>query len=123
MGLDMYAHKTKAIPQSDVDFGTNNFNEEELHYWRKHPNLHGWMEHLYYAKGGNQDSFNCTNVLLSLDDLIALEYDINNGNLPHTSGFFFGESDDGRMVDDLEFVRNAKEAIAEGYSVYYSSWW
>jgi uncharacterized membrane protein len=123
MGLDMYAHKTKTIPQSDVDFGTNNFNEEELHYWRKHPNLHGWMEHLYYAKGGNRDSFNCTNVLLSLDDLITLEYDINNGNLPHTSGFFFGESDDGRMVDDLEFVRNAKEAIADGYSVYYSSWW
>ena len=119
----MYAHKTKAIPQSDVDFGTNNLNEEELHYWRKHPNLHGWMENLYYAKGGNQDSFNCTNVLLSLDDLITLEYDINNGNLPHTSGFFFGESDDGRMVDDLEFVRNAKEAIAEGYSIYYSSWW
>jgi hypothetical protein len=123
MGLDMYAHKTKAIPVDSVDFGTNNFNSQELHYWRKHPNLHGWMENLYYTKGGNEDSFNCTNVLLSLDDLNNLEDDINNGNLPDTSGFFFGESDDGRMVDDLEFVRKAKEAITEGYSVYYSSWW
>ena len=119
----MNAYKTKAIPVDDVDFGTNNFNEEELHYWRKHPNLHGWMENLYYAKGGNADSFNCTNVLLSLDDLNNLEDDIKNGNLPDTSGFFFGESGDGHDVDDLEFVRKAKEAITEGYSVYYSSWW
>ncbi len=123
MGLDMYAHKTKAIPDDDVDFETQNFEPEEIHYWRKHPNLHGWMENLYYSKGGNMDSFNCTNLLLNIDDLNNLEYDISNNNLPQTAGFFFGTTNGDEVEDDLQFVRNAKEAIAEGYSVYYSSWW
>ena len=123
MGLDMYALKTKAIPDDDVDFETQNFEPEEIHYWRKHPNLHGWMENLYYSKGGNMDSFNCTNLLLNIDDLNNLEYDISNNNLPQTAGFFFGTTNGDEVEDDLQFVRNAKEAIAEGYSVYYSSWW
>jgi len=123
MGLDMYALKTKAIPDDDVDFETQNFEPEEIHYWRKHPNLHGWMENLYYSKGGNRDSFNCTNLLLNIDDLNNLEYDISNNNLPQTAGFFFGTTNGDEVEDDLQFVRNAKEAIAEGYSVYYSSWW
>jgi hypothetical protein len=123
MGLDMYALKTKAVPNDDVDFETQNFEPEEIHYWRKHPNLHGWMENLYYSKGGNMDSFNCTNLLLNIDDLNNLEYDISNNNLPQTGGFFFGTTNGDEVEDDLQFVRNAKEAIAEGYSVYYSSWW
>ncbi|ASY66520.1 hypothetical protein SJ05684_b55380 (plasmid) [Sinorhizobium sojae CCBAU 05684] len=32
-----------------------------LHYWRKHPNLHGWMEHLY-PRGGKDAIFNCVNL-------------------------------------------------------------
>lgn len=123
MGLDMYAHKTKAVPEADVDFQAHNFGEEEIHYWRKHPDLHGWMENLYYSKGGNMDSFNCTNLLLTIDDLNQLESDINDRNLPSTSGFFFGTSDDESIEDDLQFVRKAREAISDGYSVYYSSWW
>jgi hypothetical protein len=27
----------------------------ELAYWRKHPSLHGWMEHLFRAKGGTAE--------------------------------------------------------------------
>jgi len=38
MGLDMYALATKAKPETDVDFSTKNFEQEEIHYWRKHPN-------------------------------------------------------------------------------------
>lgn len=123
MGLDMYVHKTKAVPDNDVDFETQNFLPEEVWYWRKHPNLHGWMENLYYSKGGNMDSFNCTNLLLTMDDLNQLEHDLTNNNLPHTSGFFFGTSDDDAVEEDLQFVSVAKDVIAEGYSVYYSSWW
>jgi hypothetical protein len=29
-----------------------------MHYWRKHPDLHGWMEKLCRAKGGKFDDFN-----------------------------------------------------------------
>ena len=123
MGLDMYAYKTKAKPTTETDFSTINFNEQEIHYWRKHPNLHGWMENLYYNKGGKSDSFNCVNVELNFDDLKALYEDIKTNNLPQTGGFFFGTTDGTEREDDLEFVDTALKAINEGYTIYYSSWW
>ena len=123
MGLDMYAYKTKAKPETETDFSTINFNEEEIHYWRKHPNLHGWMENLYYNKGGKSDSFNCVNVELNFDDLKALYEDIKTNNLPQTGGFFFGQTDGSETEDDLKFVEEALKAIEEGDTVYYTSWW
>ena len=95
MGLDMYALSTKAKPETDVDFSTKNFEQEEIHYWRKHPNLHGWMQNLYDMKGGTSPDFNGDCVVLDSEDLDNLEQDIKDGNLPDTTGFFFGESDDG----------------------------
>lgn len=71
MGLDMYAHYLHDAPAKAVDFEVENYGE--LHYWRKHPNLHGWMERLYRKKGGREDSFNCVNVLLTADDLDRLK--------------------------------------------------
>ena len=54
MGLDMFVHTTPEKPLSAVDFTTTQW--AELYYWRgKHPNLHGWMEDLYRAKGGSAD--------------------------------------------------------------------
>ena len=75
-------------------------------------------------KGGDTNSdFNGDRVVLNNDDLNTLEEDIKKGNLPKTAGFFFGESDGNESVDDLVFVENAKQAIKEGYTVYYTSWW
>jgi hypothetical protein len=42
---------------SSVDFEVETL--AELHYWRKHPNLHGWMEQHYREKGDSAKSFNC----------------------------------------------------------------
>jgi len=123
MGLDMYAYKTKATINEATDFSTQNVDSEEIAYWRKHPNLHGWMENLYYDMGGKADSFNCVNVKLDIDDLKQLKEDIENGDLPQTAGFFFGQTDGSERDEDLEFVDKAIEAINEGYSVYYNSWW
>ncbi|MCA0211023.1 phosphoglycerate kinase [Sphingopyxis indica] len=120
MGLDMYAMVTTTLPDSPVDFKVA--DATELHYWRKHPNLHGWMETLYFEKGGAQE-FNCVPVELTADDLNRLEADIRAGNLPQTSGFFFGSSDGTEIADDLAFVAKAREAIAQGKTVYYDSWW
>jgi hypothetical protein len=116
MGLDMNAFATKAKPATEVDFSTKNFEETELHYWRKHPNLHGWMESLYYEKGG-------VPVVLDNEDLDVLEEDIKSGNLPDTAGFFFGQSDGDEVDGDLEFIAKAREAIKNGMTVYYTSWW
>ena len=123
MGLDMYALATKAKPETDVDFSTKNFEQEEIHYWRKHPNLHGWMQNLYDAKGGTESNFNGDCVVLDSEDLDNLEQDVKDGNLPDTSGFFFGQSGDDEIENDLVFVAKAREAIANGKTVYYTSWW
>ena len=102
----------------------DNVASEEIHYWRKHPNLHGWMEQIYRIKGGDTNSdFNGDRVVLNNDDLNTLEEDLMEGNLPKTGGFFFGESDGTEIDDDLLFVSEAKQAIKEGYTVYYTSWW
>ena len=121
MGLDMYAHYLHDAPEKPVDFEVETYGE--LHYWRKHPNLHGWMARLYHEKGGQDIWFNCVNLVLTTEDLDRLEADIRAGNLPSTSGFFFGESDGSEVEDDLRFIAKARETIAEGLTVYSSSWW
>ena len=125
MGLDMYACSTNAKPKTEVDFETKNFKPEEVHYWRKHPNLHGWMQNLYDAKGGTESNFNGDCVVLDNEDLDNLEHDLEQGDLPDTTGFFFGNSvsDDDELKNDLEFVRKARTEIANGKTVYYTSWW
>lgn len=123
MGLDMYAYTTPEDLPSCVDFNIADGSEYRLHYWRKHPNLHGWMEALYTEKGGSAHCFNCVNLQLERDDLDRLEADVKAGNLPHTTGFFFGASDGNEKEDDLAFINKAREAIASGLSVFYSSWW
>jgi hypothetical protein len=121
MGLDMYAFATVEQLAGSVDFTAE--AASEIYYWRKHPNLHGWMERLYRNKGGNEDSFNCVNVQLTADDLQRLEADIMASNLPPTEGFFFGVSDGTELEDDLNFIAKARAAIADNLSVFYTSWW
>ena len=121
MGLDMYAKTTTRRLTSSIDFKPGEA-DVELHYWRKHPNLHGWMETLYRAKGGTSE-FNCTTVLLTSDDIDRLERAIQDGKLPDTCGFFFGTSDGHEQDDDLEFIAKARAAFTKGLNVYYSSWW
>jgi len=95
----------------------------ELAYWRKHPNLQGWMEDLYHEKGGEEE-FNCVDLELTLEDLDALEESLDEEALPETAGFFFGgNADDHYAEADREFIREARAAIKQGYTVIYSSWW
>lgn len=124
MGLDMFAMKTKHKPQTEVDFEVPEDESVEFYYWRKHPNLQGWMEELYNTKGG-QELFNCVNVQITNEDLDSLERDLNSARLPSTSGPFFGQSH-GSLEEieyDEAFIKEAREAIEQGYTVYYTSWW
>ena len=147
MGLDMYAYKTKVAPISKIkrpprwtdvmgnEVEEPNYEIEELHYWCKHPNLHGWMQDLWEANGGMIQDWNDFNsgdtIELDLDDLTELERAIKENELPHTEGFFFGESYDPndlefnkeRTRSDLDFIKEARQAIEQGYHVYYTSWW
>lgn len=122
MGLDMYAYTTRAALATPTDFDRPD-DAQQLHYWRKHPDLHGWKEAPYFAKGGREDSFNCVAVALTEAALDTLEADIRAKRLPDTDGFFFGDSDGTEMKDDLDFITKARAAIAADLSVFYTSWW
>jgi hypothetical protein len=130
MGLDQYAY---AAVKADTEWHTG--NRQELAYWRKHPNLQGWMEQLWRAKGcpgvsnnldidNNDVTFNGVEVELTWEDLDALEEDVKHGRLPSTSGFFFGTpSDDYYLQEDLTFIRKARAEIFTGLRVFYNSSW
>lgn len=131
MGLDMYAFAAparrlvNAETGVDVEVATKEdaATRVELAYWRKHPNLHGWMERLYREKGGAAEVFNVVGVRLVEADLDALQAAVESGALPPTDGFFFGKSDGSEKPDDLAFIAKAREAIKDGLVVYYTSWW
>lgn len=122
MGLDMYAYTREGTLPASVDFKAAD-DDVRIHDWRKHPDLHGWMEDLYREKGGADADFNCVNLQLTEADLARLEADIQAGELPPTSGFFFGKSDGTEHVDDQLFIAKARTALSTGLSVYYTSWW
>ena len=123
MGLDQYANARKGEAITDDEGYTYYEDSMELAYWRKHPNLQGWMRDLYYEKGG-EGEFNCVDVELTLEDLSALEESLDDEALPETAGFFFGgNADDHYAEADREFIVAARAAIKQGYTVVYSSWW
>lgn len=125
MGLDMYAYSV-AKNGGNEQFTIAEDNERtEIAYWRKHHDLHGWMERLYRDNGGVAESFNCIAVRLTLEHLDALQADLMESALPETSGFFFGDNppDEDSLREDLVFVAKARAEIAMGREVYYDSWW
>lgn len=121
MGLDMYSYFTSEEPNSEVDFIEDEIDDKQIWYWRKHPNLHGWMEKLYKEKNGKNSDFNNSALLLNEKDINKLIIDIINKNLPFTQGFLFGESknDKEERLDDLKFCVKALDLINNGYFIYY----
>ncbi len=120
---DDYYHAKYELGNQDVVDPTT-----ELAYWRKHPNLHGWMEQLWQEKTQpdpqSSPMFNGIELELTYDDVLRLEQDIINGELPKTTGFFFGEDSDEYYRDhDLAFVRKAKADLFMGLRVFYNSSW
>jgi len=136
MGLDMYAYVAAKEGQSREFYASAEFDADskdyisktvekprEIAYWRKHPNLHGWMQQLWNQKGFTGD-FNGDELELTWDDIEQLEQAIKNKELPGTSGFFFGnDADEHYYEDDLQFVRNARAELFLGLRVFYNSSW
>lgn len=117
MGLDQMAY-SRAKENSKDSF--------EISYWRKHPNLEGWMEKLYRQKGGTEEMFNFVELELTKEDLLRLQEDITNGSVAElgTTGFFFGNpSDEIYREHDLNFISKALSEIAEGRKIIYVSSW
>ena len=141
MGLDMYAYLAARAGQQaefyegheyDKDIGeyvNSNVNRpREIAYWRKHPNLHGWMAQLWLRREGNAlretDNFNGIELELTAEDLDELELAVKNNELPATSGFFFGDgADDYYKPSDLKFIQAARAEMFLGLKVFYNSSW
>jgi hypothetical protein len=134
MGLDMYAYVAAKAGEMNAYYDSHDLAESspllpkppkprEIAYWRKHPNLHGWMHRLWESRG-NSGEFNGDELELTWEDIEQLEQDIRSKNLPGTTGFFFGnDADDHYREDDLAFVRNAKAELFCGLKVFYNSSW
>ena len=136
MGLDQYAYvAAKASERADYyeseegEFIDGEWKvpgkarPREIAYWRKHPNLHGWMQSLWEAKGGSGD-FNGDELELTWEDIDELEKAVKKRKLPTTSGFFFGNPNDDYYYDqDLEFIKNARAELFMGLKVFYNSSW
>lgn len=135
MGLDMYAYSATNEKHYDQywedghwDPVTNEFvskitKPKELAYWRKHPNLHGWFR-AEWESLGNTGDFNGDQLEIDWAMLERLEYDVKNGELPATSGFFFGNNADADYYEqDLDFIQQARAELFLGLRVFYNSSW
>jgi hypothetical protein len=137
MGLDMYAYVAAKAKQNDEFYEGAVFDKEsndyvnpkvskprEIDYWRKHPNLHGWMEKLAEQKNLKYNSFNGIELELTAEDLDELERAVTHSQLPATSGFFFGNNSDQHYYSqDLAFIKAARTEMFMGLKVFYNSSW
>lgn len=145
MGLDQYAYVAAKAGARDeyyeAEYGEDISKKgtvpkpREIAYWRKHPNLQGWMESCWKRKlhesnreepddSGWGSAFNGVELELTFEDIDQLEKDVTEGRLPSTSGFFFGNnSDDHYRQHDLEFIRQARADLFCGLKVFYNSSW
>jgi len=138
MGLDQYGFAVMPNRKND-DFGWAWSKEEvdegkvvKIAQWRKHANLQGYMEQLWMSKMDEKQRaqvieddvlFNCKPLRLTFQDLMNLKKAVEDKDLPQTTGFFFGESDEEHDSETLQFIDEAVRAIAQDMEIYYDSWW
>lgn len=132
MGLDMYLRGSKMVTMFDNPEGRPkedgfeiNKIELELGYWRKHPNLHGFIVQTF---AGGEDE--CQEIELTSERIDQVIAAVKARELPTPTGFFFGASDgsDEEIANDVAIFEKAKAwLIAEDdkswRSVYYRASW
>ena len=132
MGLDMYLYGEKFYwtnwkdPSKDLLEDGFKLQSKILYlgYWRKHPDLHGFIVKTF-ANGRDE----CQRIHLTGEDLIKIIEAVKSNTLPHTEGFFFGTSENADEQNTIEQLEKALEWIQsvheEGISrqVYYEASW
>ena len=130
MGLDMHLSGEQYLHEDYEDESKNIIMEGyrlkayryDLGYWWKHPDLHGFIVENF----ATQDD--CQPVYLDGDDLLTIIQAVQENRLPHTEGFFFGESgnDEAQKAEDIQILSKARKWLADGdwtRSVYYQASW
>lgn len=124
MGLDMNLYGyTKGVPENKR--GGKYGWGEDLAYWRKHPDLHGYIVE-NFADGVD----NCQDIPLTAAQLRQTADACNARALPHTEGSFFGQSswtydEDPRDEKSAELLRKAAEWLEadDSRAVSYQASW
>lgn len=131
MGLDMYLTGQKYLrenfqePEKNVteDGFTLKTKELRLGYWRKHPDLHGFIVQTF-ADGVDE----CQKIDLSPDQMRTIVQAVKDKKLPKTGGFFFGESDGSEDEETIKIFEAAiqwaeTEETGVWRDVYYQASW
>jgi len=128
MGLDMYLTGERTlgrIERPGSKYRIRLKEEHELGYWRKHPNLHGYIVQ-HFADGIDE----CQPISLSEYELQDIIDAVKSGSLPETTGFFFGVSEGTpeQIENDLSILQGAIDWLnaddPEGYrDVFYQASW
>jgi hypothetical protein len=120
MGLDMYLEGRKYIfgnrdkPEIQEDGFRLKEKVLELGYWRKEPNLHGYIVEKF--ADGKDD---CQDIHLSVENMEQIRQAVKDRVLPTTQGFFFGASCDPNSEDPqerewaLQFEKETDEIFAK----------
>jgi hypothetical protein len=107
MGLDQYLNGRKFYGRyNDHPRTEDGFVIEEIQialgYWRKHPNLHG-----YIVKEFNDGNDNCQDIELTAEQIKQIIEAVQEDKLPTTEGFFFGHSDGSEQQETLDILGRA----------------
>lgn len=131
MGLDMYL-EGRTFNWSNHEFPELDPSRDgfpikgvilRLGYWRKHPDLHGYIvQNFADGKDGCQD------IELGDECIEKIIAAIKARELPHTEGFFFGESDGSEDEESIEIFQKALDWMRgnspnESRSVVYRASW
>lgn len=126
MGLDMYLVGRKYFFDRNTRIEDGLSVDEitvELGYWRKHPNLHGYIVNTF---AGGHDK--CQDISLDASDLKKILSASESDELPPTEGFFFGisqpeDKDQTReiMTKAIKWIETKEENCSRNVK-YFASW-
>lgn len=106
MGLDMYLEGRTFNWNHDKVEKKDGFRVKgvtlELGYWRKHPDLHGYIVKTF-ANGVDE----CQEIPLDEDALRNILAAVKANALPHTEGFFFGSSMPEHKKETIKILEGA----------------
>ena len=126
MGLDMYLtgqryfHGRKKPRRDGMEISSERI---DLGYWRKHPNLHGFIVETFA-----DDVDDCREIYLNADRIREIIEAVEAAELPETDGCCFGASDGSEKTEDLRTFRQALAWLEADdpkawRSVYYRASW
>jgi len=123
MGLDMYLFGEVFFSEAR-NRGERRGEYYNLGYWRKHPNLHGYIVKTF--ADGEDD---CQRIYFSAANIRQILAAIKAKELPVTEGFFFGESDGSEYEEDIRVFSESLDWLEEETppnewrDVYYQASW